>query len=103
MIADASGWQSFYLMTGGAAAALTGLILIAISLPAKAIMLGLEVELVGAYFIVRAVSASGCCDPAEPHPAFTNATATAGRGGAGSESGPRGCRGWRCTSPAASC
>ncbi len=89
---DASGWQNFYLMAGGAAAALTGLIFLALSLHAKAIManpffrdraftsilslmtqvflsaavlvpgqpplaIGLEVELVPAYFLIRTVRA----------------------------------------------
>jgi hypothetical protein len=35
---DASGWQNFYLMVGGAAAALTGLIFVAVSLHTRAIM-----------------------------------------------------------------
>jgi len=35
---DASGWQNFYVMVGGAAAALTGLLFVAMSLHAKAIM-----------------------------------------------------------------
>ena len=38
MTADASGWQNFYLMTGGAAAALTGLIFVAVSLHTRSIM-----------------------------------------------------------------
>ena len=38
MSGDAAGWQNFYLMTGGAAAALTGLIFVALSLQAKAIV-----------------------------------------------------------------
>ncbi len=38
MAADPSAWQNFYLMTGGAAAALTGLIFVALSLQAKAII-----------------------------------------------------------------
>ena len=36
--ADASGWQNFYLMVGGAAAALTGLIFVAVSLHTSSIM-----------------------------------------------------------------
>ena len=35
---DTSAWQNFYLMCGGAAAALTGLIFLALSMHAKAIM-----------------------------------------------------------------
>src|SRR5882762_11943810 len=35
---DVSGWHDFYIMAGGAAAALTGLIVVALSLHAKAIM-----------------------------------------------------------------
>jgi modulator of FtsH protease len=35
---DVSGWHDFYVMTGGAAAALTGLVVVALSLHAKAIM-----------------------------------------------------------------
>jgi modulator of FtsH protease len=35
---DASGWQNFYLMVGGAAAALTGLIFVAVSLHTRSIM-----------------------------------------------------------------
>jgi modulator of FtsH protease len=38
VIADASGWQNFYLMVGGAAAALTGLIFVAVSLHTRSIM-----------------------------------------------------------------
>ena len=38
MAADAASWQNFYLMTGGAAAALTGLLFVALSLQAKAII-----------------------------------------------------------------
>jgi hypothetical protein len=37
MAGDVSSWQSFYIMVGGAAAALTGLIFLA-SMHAKAIM-----------------------------------------------------------------
>jgi len=36
--ADTAAWQNFYLMTGGAAAALTGLIFVALSLQARAII-----------------------------------------------------------------
>jgi hypothetical protein len=36
--ADISGWHDFYVMAGGAAAALTGLVVVALSLHAKAIM-----------------------------------------------------------------
>lgn len=35
---DVSGWHDFYVMAGGAAAALTGLVVVALSLHAKAIM-----------------------------------------------------------------
>jgi len=35
---DTSGWHDFYIMAGGAAAALTGLVVVALSLHAKAIM-----------------------------------------------------------------
>jgi modulator of FtsH protease len=35
---DVSGWHDFYVMSGGAAAALTGLVVVALSLHAKAIM-----------------------------------------------------------------
>jgi hypothetical protein len=35
---DASAWQNFYVMVGGAAAALTGLLFVAMSLHSKAIM-----------------------------------------------------------------
>ena len=35
---DVSGWHDFYIMAGGAAAALTGLVVVALSLHAKAIM-----------------------------------------------------------------
>lgn len=35
---DTAAWQNFYLMSGGAAAALTGLIFLALSMHAKAIM-----------------------------------------------------------------
>jgi modulator of FtsH protease len=35
---DPAGWQNFYVMTGGAAAALTGLLFVAMSMHAKAIM-----------------------------------------------------------------
>ena len=38
MAYDTSGWQSFFAMTGGAAAALTGLLFVAMSLHARAIM-----------------------------------------------------------------
>jgi hypothetical protein len=38
MTAGASSWQSFYLMVGGAAAALTGLIFVAVSLHTRSIM-----------------------------------------------------------------
>jgi hypothetical protein len=38
MTADVSGWQSFYVMMGGAAAALTGLIFVAVSLHTQSIM-----------------------------------------------------------------
>lgn len=38
MAEDASGWQNFYLMAGGAAAVLTGLIFVALSLHTTAIM-----------------------------------------------------------------
>ena len=38
MAYDSSYWQNFYTMTGGAAAALTGLLFVAMSLHAKAIM-----------------------------------------------------------------
>src|SRR5437016_6063253 len=38
MTGDAAAWQNFYLMTGGAAAALTGLLFVALSLQAKAII-----------------------------------------------------------------
>ena len=38
MDADVSGWHDFYIMAGGAAAALTGLVVVALSLHAKAIM-----------------------------------------------------------------
>ena len=38
MAYDPSAWQNFYVMTGGAAAALTGLLFVAMSLHAKAIM-----------------------------------------------------------------
>jgi hypothetical protein len=89
---DTSAWQNFHLMAGGAAAALTGLIFVALSLHTKAIMahplfrdrafasiqsllalvflsgavlvpgqpplaLGLEVELVAIYFLIRSVYA----------------------------------------------
>lgn len=37
-MADAAGWQGFYLMVGGAAAALTGLIFVAVSLHTRSIM-----------------------------------------------------------------
>jgi modulator of FtsH protease len=36
--ADVAGWHDFYVMAGGAAAALTGLVFVALSLQAKAIM-----------------------------------------------------------------
>ena len=35
---DVAGWHDFYIMTGGAAAALTGLVVVALSLHAKTIM-----------------------------------------------------------------
>ena len=38
MAYDPAPWQSFYVMTGGAAAALTGLLFVAMSLHARAIM-----------------------------------------------------------------
>ena len=38
MGADTADWQNFFLMTGGAAAALTGLIFVGLSLQAKAIV-----------------------------------------------------------------
>jgi hypothetical protein len=38
MATDVASWQSFYLMVGGAAAALTGLVVVALSLQAKAII-----------------------------------------------------------------
>jgi modulator of FtsH protease len=38
MLQDTSAWQNFYLMCGGAAAALTGLIFLALSMHARAIM-----------------------------------------------------------------
>ena len=38
MAPDLAGWHDFYVMTGGAAAALTGLVVVALSLHAKAIM-----------------------------------------------------------------
>ena len=38
MAYDPSGWQNFYVMTGGAAAALTGLLFVAMSLHARAII-----------------------------------------------------------------
>ena len=38
MTAGAAGWQNFYLMVGGAAAALTGLIFVAVSLHTSSIM-----------------------------------------------------------------
>ena len=38
MAYDPADWQNFYVMTGGAAAALTGLLFVAMSLHAKAIM-----------------------------------------------------------------
>jgi hypothetical protein len=37
-MADATGWQSFYIMVGGAAAALTGLIFVAVSLHTRSVM-----------------------------------------------------------------
>ena len=37
-VADAAAWHDFYVMAGGAAAALTGLVVVALSLHAKAIM-----------------------------------------------------------------
>jgi modulator of FtsH protease len=92
MANDLAGWQNFYLMAGGAAAALTGLIFVALSMHTKVIMahpllsdralasiqslmaqvflagavlvpaqprlaLGLEVELVAAWFAIRTVYA----------------------------------------------
>lgn len=38
MAYEPAGWQNFYVMTGGAAAALTGLLFVAMSLRAKAIV-----------------------------------------------------------------
>lgn len=38
MAYDPSGWQNFYVMTGGASAALTGLLFVAMSIHAKAII-----------------------------------------------------------------
>ncbi len=35
---DTAGWQNFYVMVGGAAAALTGLLFVAMSLHSKAII-----------------------------------------------------------------
>jgi len=64
MAADASGWQNFFLMTGGAAAALTGLIFVALSLQARAIIghplfrdraLASLQSLIGAVFLSAAV------------------------------------------------
>ena len=38
MAYDAQSWQNFYIMVGGAAAALTGLLFVAMSIHAKAII-----------------------------------------------------------------
>jgi hypothetical protein len=121
MAADTSGWQNFYLMVGGAAAALTGLIFVAVSLHTNAIMaqplhrdrafvsiqsllavvflsaavlvpgqsnlaLGLEVELVAVYFVIRTVYFARLMGSAGPQ-ARSRATFTGWR------SGPCGCCG----------
>ncbi len=68
MTGDAAAWQNFYLMTGGAAAALTGLIFVALSLQAKAIIghplfrdraLASLLSLLGGIFLSAAVLVPG--------------------------------------------
>src|SRR5258708_15307329 len=68
MSGDAAAWQNFYLMTGGAAAALTGLIFVALSLQAKAIIghplfrdraLASLLSLLGGIFLSAAVLVPG--------------------------------------------
>ncbi len=74
MTVDASGWQNFYLMVGGAAAALTGLIFVAVSLHTCSIMSSTlhrdrawasVVSLISQVFVAAAVLV-----PAQPAPAL---------------------------------